>query len=146
MIGIGLALFAWSLSRLTPDAVALALGLTLGVIGCIPATLLVLSAGRRRDSEDDDDVHFSGLQGGDYVRLTGGGFNGVYRREPQIDAHPTTYADEVTPYTHLARQAMGMPPLPDRQAQISELEAYLDHLKTQRDMRQFVLRWEGEAH
>ena len=119
MIGIGLALFAWSLSRLTSDAVALALGLTLGVLAGVPCAALVIVAARR-DSEDDDDA-------------------GAY-----IDA-PVTYADQVTPYYRAARQAMNMPPLPDRQAQISELEAYLDHLKTQRDPRQFVVRWESEV-
>ena len=117
MIGIGLALFAWSLSRLTSDAVALALGLTLGVLAGLPCAALVIVAARR-DREDD---------AGDY-----------------IDA-PVTYADQVTPYYRAARQVMGMPALPDRQAQISELEAYLDHLKTQRDPRQFVVRFEGEV-
>ena len=118
MIGIGLALFAWSLSRLTSDAVALALGLTLGVLAGVPCAALVIVAARR---DQDDDA-------GDY-----------------IDA-PVTYADQVTPYYRTARQVMGMPALPDRQAQIDELEAYLDHLKTQRDPRQFVVRWEGEAN
>ena len=119
MIGIGLALFTWSLSRLTSDAVALALGLTLGVLAGVPSAALIIVAARR-DSEDDDNA-------------------GAY-----IDA-PVTYADQVTPYYRAARQAMNMPPLPDRQAQISELEAYLDHLKTQRDPRQFVVRWESEV-
>ena len=119
MIGIGLALFAWSLSRLTSDAVALALGLTLGVLAGVPSAALIIVAARR-DREDDDDA-------------------GAY-----IDA-PVTYADQVTPYYRAARQAMNMPPLPDRQAQISELEAYLDHLKTQRDPRQFVVRFDAEV-
>ncbi len=117
--GAAFTLFAWSLTRLSSDAVALALGLTLGVIACIPATLLVLAAGRRRDSED-------------------------YAEGSYIDVQPT-YAEDVTPYYRLARRAMGMPALPERQAQIDELEAYLDHLKAQRDPRQFVVRWEGEA-
>lgn len=119
MIGIGLALFAWSLSRLTSDAVALALGLTLGVLAGVPCAVLVIGAARRDREDDDDDAY--------------------------IDAHPTTYADQVTPYYRAARQVMGMPALPDRQAQIDELEAYLDHLKTQRDPRQFVVRFEGEV-
>ena len=111
-------LFAWSLSRLSSDAVALALGLTLGVLSLIPSLWLVTLA-RRRDSED-------------------------YAADSYIDVQPT-YAEDVTPYYRLARRAMGMPALPERQAQIAELEAYLDHLKAQRDPRQFVVRWEGET-
>ena len=95
-----LALFTWSLSRLSSDAVALALGLTLGVLSIIPATLLVLSAVRRRDSEDAE----------------------------YIDA-PTVYSDEVTPYYRIARRAMGMPQLPDRRVQIAELRAALDYIE-----------------
>ena len=102
--GAAFTLFAWSLSRLSSDAVALALGLTLGVIACIPATLLVLSAKRGRDSEDYGE--------GDY-----------------IDA-PTVYSDQVTPYYLLARRTMGMPQLPDRQATIEELRQMLTILES----------------
>ena len=116
--GAAFTLFAWSLSRLSSDAVALALGLTLGVIAGVP-TLALVTLARRRDSED-------------------------YAEDSYIDVQPT-YAEDVTPYYQLARRAMGMPALPERQAQIAELEAYLDHLKAQRDPRQFVVRWEGET-
>ena len=116
--GAAFTLFAWSLSRLSSDAVALALGLTLGVLSLIPSLWLVTLA-RRRDSAD-------------------------YDEDSYIDVQPT-YAEDVTPYYQLARRAMGMPALPERQAQIAELEAYLDHLKAQRDPRQFVVRWEGET-
>ena len=101
--GAAFTLFAWSLSRLSSDAVALALGLTLGVIACIPATLLVLSAKRGRDSEDYGE--------GDY-----------------IDA-PTVYSDQVTPYYLLARRTMGIPALPDRRAEIDQLRAVLDYIE-----------------
>ena len=105
-LGTFLTLVAWRLSQLlSPDAIAMALGLTLGVIACFPATLLVLSAGRRRDSEDYDD--------------------GSY-----IDVQPT-YQDQVTPYTHLARRVMQLPKLPDRQTEIDQLRAVLDYIEAQ---------------
>ena len=46
-----LAIFAWSLSRLSGDAIALMMGLTLGVLS-MPVTLWTLSLGARRDNED----------------------------------------------------------------------------------------------
>ncbi len=101
--GAAFTLFAWSLTRLSSDAIALAMGLTLGVIACIPATLLVLSAGRRRDSED-------------------------YAADDYIDVQ-LTYADEVTPYSQLARRVMQLPELPDRRAESDQLRAVLDYIE-----------------
>lgn len=108
----GIALFAWSLSRLSSDAIALAMGLTLGVLS-LPVSLWVVSLGARRDAEDE--------------------------RQPTIIEYPArpaiTYADEVTPYYRLARRGLGLPALPDRQVmapqlptrrQIAEVRAYLD--------------------
>lgn len=45
-----------------------------------------------------------------------------------IDA-PVTYADEVTPYTHLARRVMQLPHRPEQQ--IDELKTYLAYLESQ---------------
>ena len=110
-------------------------------------TLALVAMARRRDDEDD--------------------------WQPTVIDYPAppaiTYAEDVTPYTHLFRRAVNLQPLlprqdpdevlrtyqaqmatpADNQAQIAELEAYLDHLKglsnPQRDPRQFVVRWEGEV-
>ena len=137
--------FAWRISELlSPDAIGMAIGLAFGVLAGVPAAAVVL-LGRRRDSEDG------------------------YADDDYIDVQPAdTYAEDVTPYTHLFRRAVNLQPLlprqdpdavlrayqaqmaqpADTQAQISELEAYLGHLKalsSQRDTRQFVVRWEGEG-
>lgn len=122
-LGALVTAFMWRLSTLlSSDAIAMAIGLSFGVLAGLPAAALVLIASRRAPGYDDYDP-------------------------PTIDV--TTYADEVTPYTHLFRRATGMPPLPDRQTQIDDLEAYLEHLKTlnnsQRDPRQNVVRWQDEA-
>ncbi len=122
--GAVFTLLAWSLTRLSPDAVALAIGLSFGVLAGLPSAALVLLA-RRRDEQDGDE--------GDY-----------------IDA-PVTYADEVTPYTHAFRRAVNLQPLlprqdsdvvlrtyldqmetaPDRQAEIDQLRAALDYIEAQ---------------
>lgn len=87
-LGASLTVILWRISTLlSPDAVAMALGLFFGVLAGVPAMALVAMA-RRRDEEDD-----------------------------YIDVQPTVYADEVTPYTHLFRRATGLPELPSRQAQ-----------------------------
>lgn len=84
--------------RLSSDAMAMAIGLAFGVLSLVPTALLLLLADRRRyDSPDEP---------------------------PTIDVYPTAAAEDVTPYTHLFRRAAGMPALPDRQAEIAELEAY----------------------
>ena len=139
--------FAWRISELlSPDAIGMALGLAFGVLAGLPAAALVIVASSRRAPYYGDDYE-----------------------PPTIDAHPTTCAEDVTPYTHLFRRAVNLQPLLPRQnpdevlrtyqaqmeapadthAQIAELEAYLDHLKglsnPQRDPRQFVVRWEGET-
>lgn len=138
--------FAWRISELlSPDAIGMAIGLGFGVLAGLPAAALVLVASRRRAPYYGDDYE-----------------------PPAIDVQPTA-AEDVTPYTHLFRRAVNLQPLLPRQnpdevlrtyqaqmeapadthAQIAELEAYLDHLKglsnPQRDPRQFVVRWEGEA-
>lgn len=90
--------------RLSSDALALAIGLSFGVLAILPSMVLVLWANNRTPN---------------------------YIDPPTIDAYPTTYADEVTPYTHLARRAMGMPALPTRQQQIDQLRAALDYIEAQ---------------
>ena len=101
--GAAFTLFAWSLSRLSSDAVALALGLTLGVLSIIPSLWLVTLA-RGRDAED--------YAGPDY-----------------IDVQPT-YADQVTPYTHAFRRAVSLQPLLPRQDPDVVLRTYLDQMET----------------
>lgn len=106
MIGIGMALFAWSLSRLTSDAIGMALGMLLGVLAGVPSAALVLVSLRSADDRPAPDY------------------------EGHIDA-AVTYADQVTPYTHVFRRVAGMPALPDRQAQIDELRSYLAVLEAE---------------
>ena len=140
--------FAWRISELlSPDAIGMAIGLTFGVLAGVPTAALVLLA-RRRDDEDDSAAD-------DYIDVQ----PTHQAPSPTYEYTPVVYADQVTPYMHVFRRMTGMPALPDRpvqlptpadtQAQISELEAYLEHLKglsnPQRDQRQFVVRWEGEA-
>ena len=117
-------LLVWSLSRLSSDAVALALGLTLGVLSLIPSLWLVTLA-RRRDAQDE--------YADDY--------------QP-IDAYPTTPDDyPVTPYYHMAQRLIGSPTPADNQAQITELRQYLAHLEAQEsNERRFIVRWESEAN
>ena len=107
-LGVFLTLVAWRLSQLlSPDAIAMALGMLLGVLSLVPTSLLVL-AGRRRDDEDD-------------WRPTG-----IDYPAPRI-----VYSDEVTPYTRIARRAAGMPQLPDRQAEIDTLRSALAYLESE---------------
>lgn len=49
-------LLAWLFaSRLSADALGMAVGLVFGVLAGVPAALLVLAAGRRRRAEDDEE-------------------------------------------------------------------------------------------
>lgn len=116
-LGIFLTIVAWRLSQLlSPDAIAMVVGLFLGVFAGVPAMALVAMA-RRRDKEDDD-----------LPPIT-------------IDyPHPVVYRDEVTPFTHLARRGMKLEPLPERQAnhrqvQIDVLRAALDALENENTYR-----------
>ena len=107
-LGVFLTLVAWRLSQLlSSDAIAMALGMLLGVLSLVPTSLLVL-AGRRRDDEDD--------------------------WRPAVVDHPApriVYSDDVTPYTRIARRVAGMPQLPDRQAEIDRLRTVLDYIEAQ---------------
>ena len=104
-VPLGAIFTAWRISELlSPDAIGMALGLTLGVIAGIP-TLALVTLARGRDAED--------YAGPDY-----------------IDA-PVTYADQVTPYYRAARRAMQLAPLPERQTQIDQLRAVLDYIEAQ---------------
>jgi len=85
----------------------MALGMLLGILAGLPAAALVLVSLRSSQAPDRDDY---------------------------IDVQPT-YADEVTPYTHLFRRAAGMPPLPDRQATIDELRSHLAYLEDEQVSR-----------
>lgn len=89
--------------RLSSDAMAMALGLLLGVLAGLPAAALVLAAWRSAPAPDYD----------------------------WIDGEATAYADEVTPYTHTFRRVAGLPALPSRQAEIDQLRAALDYIEAQ---------------
>lgn len=82
-LGVFLTLVAWRLSQLlSPDAIAMALGMLLGVFSLVPTLLLVNAAGRRDAQDDDDDLRYSMLANTDRVRLSGPGVqSGVYRLE-----------------------------------------------------------------
>lgn len=107
MMVLGALLFlAATGSRLSPDAIAMAIGLTLGVLAGVPSAALVLAALRGDRASDDNDP-------------------------PTIDAYPEPAAEDVTPYTHTFRRLTGMPPLPTRQQQIDQLRAALDYIEAQ---------------
>lgn len=91
----------WIGERLSPDAIAMAIGLLLGVLSGVPAAALVLAALRGGRAGDDP---------------------------PTIDAYPEPAAEDVTP---TIRRLTGMPPLPTRQQQIDQLRAALDYIEAQ---------------
>ncbi len=102
------ALFAWSLSRLSPETVGMAIGMLLGILAGVPSAALVIVALRSTPAptqQEEWDIEYP--------------------------ARPT-YADEVTPYTHAFRRVAGMPALPDRQAEIDQLRQYLDYLESEK--------------
>lgn len=141
--GAILIAFAWRISELlSNDAIGMAIGLAFGVLAGVPTAALVLLA-RRRDDEDDSAAD-------DYIDVQ----PTHQAPAPTWEYAPVVYADEVTPYSHAFRRVAGMPPLParpapaDTSAQISELEAYLDHLRSLERAgheRRFVVRFEGEV-
>ena len=100
----------WLGEHLSSDAIGMAIGLAFGVLAGLPAAALIIVAARR-DSEDYD-----------YCPPYG-----TSVLSPTIDVA----AEDVTPYYHLARRALGEPPLPSREAQITELRQYLTHLESQ---------------
>ena len=105
--GAFLTAILWYLSqRLSSDALAMMIGMTLGVLSLVP-TLVLVKVSQRRDDEDD-------------------------WRPTTID-YPSqpVFSDEVTPYTHLLRRATGMPQLPDRQAEIDALRSALAYLESE---------------
>lgn len=57
-------LLAWLFaSRLSADALGMAVGLVFGVLAGVPTALLVLAANRRRRAEDDDDEDEDEMRG-----------------------------------------------------------------------------------
>lgn len=76
MIGGGLVLAAWALSRLSTDAVALMVGVVLGVVAIVPAIMLVVAASRSTSSG----AHYYGLQDSDHIHMQGDGLNGEWTR------------------------------------------------------------------
>ena len=114
----------WIGENLSSDALSMAIGMVLGTLAGVPSAALIFLALHRGD------------QDGNYIDAP------TYQNEPTVCVNPPTiYADEVTMYSHMFRKAIGLPPLPERQAppqpadiegQIEELEPYLAHLKTRR--------------
>ena len=97
----------WLGEHLSPDAVAMAIGLAFGVLAGLPAAALVLVATSRRAPNYDD------------------------YEPPTIDVYPPTCAEDVTPYTHLFRRAMDLQPLLPRQDQAEVLRTYLAQLEAE---------------
>ena len=97
----------WLGEHLSPDAVAMAIGLAFGVLAGLPAAALVLVATSRRAPNYDD------------------------YEPPTIDMYPPTYAEDVTPYTHLFRRAVNLQPLLPRQEQAEVLRTYLAQLESE---------------
>ena len=102
--GVAFTAFAYYIAeRLSSDAIAMALGLLLGVLAGLPAAVLVLVTRRSAPAPDYD----------------------------WIDGEATVYDDEVTPYTHAFRRVAGLPALPSRQTEIDQLRAALDYIEAQ---------------
>ena len=97
----------WLGEHLSPDAVAMAIGLAFGVLAGLPAAALVLVATSRRAPNYDD------------------------YEPPTIDMYPPTAAEDVTPYTHLFRRAVNLQPLLPRQEQAEVLRTYLAQLESE---------------
>jgi hypothetical protein len=52
---IVVTVFAWRIAdRLSADALGMAVGVAFGVLAGVPAALLVMASGRRRDTRDED--------------------------------------------------------------------------------------------
>lgn len=55
LVLVGLAILGWQVAiRLSPDAIAMAVGMLFGVLACIPVSLLLMASDRRRDPEEDE--------------------------------------------------------------------------------------------
>lgn len=119
LVGAGLVLASWAAWRLSTDAMAMAIGMVLGVVSVLPAIVLVLHVANRNDPAiDDDTVHYSWLAGSDRIRLRGGGLDGMWRRD---DGHAIVQQPPQVIVYH-----------PQQQPQ-QQLE------------RRFAVRWESEA-
>ena len=57
LVLVGLALLGWQVAIvLSPDAIAMAVGMLFGVLACIPVALLLMASQRRRASDDDEET------------------------------------------------------------------------------------------
>lgn len=117
LVGAGLVLASWAAWRLSTDAMAMAIGMVLGVVSVLPATVLVLvAANRGASSSDDETVHYSWLAGSERIRLRGGGLDGMWRRD---DGHAVVQQPP---------QVIVYQPQPQQQPE-----------------RRFAVRWESEV-
>ncbi len=74
---------AWLIgSRLSTDALGMAVGMSFGVMAGVPAALLVLAAGRRHKSTPEDDEEET------HVRRLGPGYAGYPQQGPVIVLAP----------------------------------------------------------
>lgn len=115
-------------NKLSSDAIGMAIGLALGVLASVPAAALVLVASRpgRRDS-----VVLIVPASPSPALLRGGGLlPDEWPTMRAVDApSASAYAEEVTPYTHLARRILNMPALPARREEIARMRAVLDEME-----------------
>jgi hypothetical protein len=108
MMTVGfLTLLGASVSRLSSDAIGMALGMILGVLSGLPTAALVIIALRSSGSAPTNHIEI-------------------------LPPQTPTYADQVTPYTHAFRRVAEMPALPNRKAQIAELHSYLAVLEAEK--------------
>lgn len=135
MIVLGCMLLAYSvLSRLSPDAIGMAIGMTLGVIAGVPTAALVLLA-RRRDAEDDWQPTII-----NYPLPPAQPAQPVQQINTYQEDAPVFFKEDVTPYYRVGRRLLGMPDLPSR----ADLDAYLADVEAKRDQRQFRVVWNQE--
>lgn len=82
MVGGGLVLGSWAASRLSSDAVAMAIGMVLGVVAVLLSFFLGATLAKRgAPAGVDDTVRYSWLAGSNRVQLRGGGLDGMWRRD-----------------------------------------------------------------
>lgn len=80
MVGGGLVLGSWAASRLSSDAVAMTIGMALGMLAIVPAVVLVVAA---RGGQ----ATYYGLDDG-HVNLRGDDLDGTWRRDPAPAPQP----------------------------------------------------------
>lgn len=115
------ALFVFMLTRLSSDALGMAVGVVFGVLAGIPSALLVLASSRRRPDDDDDDDDYRA----DYHTLQRQGERALppYPYQPPIIVLAAPVADKPQVVNNgsmtVHSGAQAMPLIADRQREVA---------------------------